>query len=144
MDRAEKANSRPQLAVLFVTLLTNGCDDHVIRAEGPITAEGFCGVEQVLEQSCTSGGCHDATSAAGGLDLESSPYEVLTTGQSPVYDASYVVPGDAAGSFFYQKIAGTQGDRGSRMPIGSALSDEAIALVESWIDNGASECGGAR
>lgn len=120
-----------------------GCDDHVISPGVAITEDGFCGVTQVFEASCADSGCHDPVSQGGGLDLVTDPYGDLTTGSSPAYDVAYVVAGDPAASFLYQKVVGTQEGQGSRMPIGGVLSDEGIDVIEQWIADGAKDCGGA-
>lgn len=124
----------------WVAWLLVGCDDHVIGASVAITEPGFCGVEQVLAASCQNAGCHGAGAAAVGLDLETDAYSLLVGPTSPIYGDPYVVPGDAAGSFLYQKIAGTQGSAGGRMPLAGALPDTAIDHVGAWIDDGATPC----
>ncbi len=127
---------------LALFLAVVACDDHVISPGVVVTEDGFCGVSQVVEQTCADAGCHDPVSVGGGLDLVTEPYETLTTRASATYGVAYVVPGDPAASFLYQKVAGTQGDQGSRMPIGSFLPDAAIDVVEQWIADGAADCGG--
>jgi len=136
----ERGFARVGLALCLGAL---GCDDHVISPGVAVTEEGFCGVEQVFDQSCSTSGCHDAVSQGGSLDLETDPYGAVVDGASPTYGDAYVVPGDPDASFLYQKVAGTQGDKGSRMPIGGVLPDDVIDRMAQWIADGAEDCGGA-
>lgn len=120
------------------------CDDHIVAPDFSSFEPGFCGVEQVFAASCQNAGCHGGGSASGGLDLETDPYAALIDVTSPTFGLPHVVPGDSAASFLYQKVAGTQGANGARMPVGAVLSDAAIAHVAEWIDDGAAPCGEER
>ena len=63
----------------------------------------------------------------------------LLTGASVIYpQETWVVPGDAASSFLYQKVAGTHAEStGGQMPLYSAvLSTEKIDQLAAWIDEG--------
>lgn len=119
------------------------CDDHLFQAEGgdAITAD-WCGVQPVLADSCATSGCHAASSAAGGLDLESDAYAALveapSTGEPSL---QLVTPGDPDASILLQKVEGTQ-TVGARMPPGTPLTDDTLAAIRTWIADGATDCEG--
>jgi hypothetical protein len=52
------------------------------------------------------------------------------------YDGVLVVAGDHASSVLWAKMADT-GDYGGVMPLGGGLSSDVVAIVEAWIDDGA-------
>ncbi|MEQ9501089.1 MAG: c-type cytochrome domain-containing protein [Deltaproteobacteria bacterium] len=84
-----------------------------------------CSVQtQVFGPSCT--GCH----RPGGQvpDLTFDALEALLDGR-------YVVPADPAGSLVLQKMSGTAG---GVMPPSGMLDADRLALVERWINEGAS------
>jgi hypothetical protein len=115
------------------------CDDHLFVPEGGELAPGWCGVEPVLQASCAVGGCHDAATATGGLDLETDALTAMVGVESANYAGqAYVVAGDASSSLLYLKVAGT--DAGTRMPLGTPLGATEIAAIQAWIDDGATGC----
>ncbi|MFT4626257.1 MAG: hypothetical protein ACI8PZ_004934 [Myxococcota bacterium] len=129
-------------ALLLVPLVLAGCDDHLFRPEGQELTPDGCGVEEVYAASCATSGCHGAATAASGLDLETDMLLATLDVDSPTYPGNvFIVPGDPDASFLLQKLEGTHpAGTGSTMPLGSALSDDAIATVREWIADGADEC----
>jgi hypothetical protein len=96
-------------------------------------------VQPIFNSDCTS--CHSGSSPSKGLDLASgnawdSLYLVSST-QSGSDDL--VAPGDAANSWLFIKVEGTQGSgNGVQMPDGSsALSSSDQNKIEDWINDGA-------
>src|SRR5688572_17652632 len=86
-------------------------------------------IQSVLATSCVS--CHSGERAAGELRLDS--LAGLAKGGT---SGSVVVPGNAGASLLYQRVVTS--DRALRMPLAVApLSTEKIALLKSWIENGA-------
>src|SRR5262249_39634914 len=83
-------------------------------------------IQPLLRQNCQ--GCHGAGQQQGGmrLDRRSSAMKVGTR---------RLVPGSSDNSFVYLRISGT--NHGPQMPPTGAMSAEQIALVKSWIDQGA-------
>lgn len=78
-------------------------------------------VKAIFEKSCY--GCHGAKLQSADLRLDTKPSKVI-------------VPNDAAGSALYQRVTATDE---SRMPMGGkALDPQQIAIIKSWIDQGAS------
>ncbi|MEO6726300.1 MAG: DUF1549 domain-containing protein, partial [Blastocatellia bacterium] len=81
-------------------------------------------IQPIFAASCS--GCHGAKKQAAGLRLDSKRGAL----------SKVIVPGKAAESHLYQRIAGI-GDQ-ARMPMGSKpLAPEQIALIKAWIDAGA-------
>ncbi|HSJ81184.1 MAG TPA: c-type cytochrome domain-containing protein [Thiobacillus sp.] len=113
------------LSALAVAALQTGCSDK------PLTYQA--NIKPILEANCVS--CHMAGNEGyekSGLRLDS--YESLMKGTKfgPV-----IVPGSSVGSTLYRLVAG-QADPSIRMPHGkAALSDEDVATIAAWIDQGA-------
>lgn len=90
----------------------------------PLAAQDFArDVQPLFRKSCET--CHGSKVQSAGLRLDS-----LT----PALSKS-VVPGNAAASELYKRVAGL--GTGQRMPLGGKLSDAEIAAVKAWIDAGA-------
>lgn len=105
-----------------------------VPATVPATPERISFARQIaplLVDNCN--GCHlDATQTRGGLRMDTFA-ELMRGGASgPAIDS-----GRGASSLLVRKL---RGEEGNRMPAGGRdpLSDEEIALVSTWIDQGAS------
>src|SRR5713226_9350340 len=86
-------------------------------------------IQPVLNASCVP--CHQAAKANGGLALD-SPEALAQGGKS----GAVVTAGDSSRSLLYQRISAT--DKSVRMPLGgTALPAETIALIRTWIEQGA-------
>lgn len=86
-------------------------------------------VRAIFEDSCTM--CHDSSSDTVVLE---GAFEHLR-GESSA-GTPYVVPGDPAGSYLYQKIVGAEGIKGSTMPMGEdPLPEEIVQEIHDWIQN---------
>ena len=96
--------------------------------------------------SCVAGFCHGgAPSASSNGNLQMLATDKETTYKNLVGPMSSsamcsgmprVVPGDADGSLLMQKL-GPNPPCGERMPVGMPLTDEQLAQIRAWIDNGA-------
>ena len=98
--------------------------------------DGCYEVQTVLDGECT--GCH-GTYAVDGLDLRDISRVVGVL--SPHAGLPLITPGDASASYLIDKIRGTHltvGGAGVSMPPGKELSDADLAVLETWIDEGAS------
>ena len=130
-------------ALLALSGLFVACDDTDFVGGGGgglVLGNDFCAVESIFEEECTV--CHSASSAQGGLDLETDALAALVN-VTASNDATQtlVIPGDAAGSLLYTMMAGTPPNGLSPMPKeGSANMDHA-GVVETWINDGAKPCG---
>jgi hypothetical protein len=97
----------------------------------------------------TKSGClgHHMTSAWDGVNGFTANADIinyLTTNKAEECGGAplLIKPGDSAGSYLYQKVAGTFDssctEHGARMPFGaSPLPASAIATLKTWIDQGA-------
>lgn len=87
--------------------------------------------------------CHTnvGRTPAGGLNLLSSSSYAALVGVGSVLrpGATRVIPGDPTNSFLVQKLDGTQGNFGRRMPFNGPpyLTDGQILVVRRWIEVGA-------
>lgn len=91
--------------------------------------------------------CSTCHRTDGFADLRGIPLRLTDTeaydqliNQPGVQDPSfiYVVPGDSASSLLFIKISTDTPPFGNRMPLFSpSLTDEEIALIRDWIDEGA-------
>jgi hypothetical protein len=85
-------------------------------------------IKPILSENCLE--CHSQDKRKGGLSL-ASYNDVLDGGK----DGAVVRPGHSARSMIIARVKGEQGDQ---MPLDELpLSDEQIALLQRWIDEGA-------
>lgn len=95
----------------------------------------------VSEEVFSSCAPHHFGAIAPDLTYDAQLLERLTTGQSALGAVPYVVPGDPAGSYLYQKLTDTHeasgGAGGAPMPPEGALPIEQLDLVRDWIAAGA-------
>jgi len=106
--------------------------------DAPVIEVTFSEYIEPKLQTCV--GCHRGDKPDGALDLTGDMYEILTTTPSGQADMALVEPEDAAYSYLWHKINGSQslaGGAGTRMPLGERWSDEDIELLALWIDLGA-------
>lgn len=102
----------------------------VRRATGNETVSFAADVAPLLVANCN--GCHiDAMQTRGGLRLDTFA-QMLRGGDT----GEVIVPGKGEESLLVQKLRGAVGNR---MPAGGrpALPEEAIKLISTWIDEGA-------
>lgn len=100
----------------------------------------------VFNQSCVAGACHNSATRAAGLSLAPGESYAELVDVLPTNDAARsagllrVVPGDPGASFLMTKIRGPLGPgEGALMPLGlSALPTAQILYIEAWIAAGAS------
>ncbi len=85
-------------------------------------------VRPVLERSCLS--CHGEGTPSGRLDLRTRESAIKGGARG-----SDIVPGDAAASRLYRRIAGLE--RPAMPAQAAALPADQIAAIKTWIDDGA-------
>ena len=86
-------------------------------------------VHPILAAKCVA--CHSQQKRSGGLSL-ATLQDILNGGRS----GAAVRPGHGASSLLVQRVTGD--NPGVRMPLGAApLSGSEVALIRSWIDDGA-------
>ncbi|MFK7843775.1 MAG: cytochrome c [Rhodothermales bacterium] len=94
----------------------------------------------IFDTSCALSGCHGNASPQLGQDLSAGQSFSNIVNVPSVEQPSLlrVKPGDPEDSYLFRKIRGDANIAGAQMPLGrSPLSAEQIALVESWILDGA-------
>ena len=119
-------NSIDRFIAAKITAVANESDQGKTGA-----VDFFKEIRPLLEKRCYD--CHQGGKAQGALRLDDH-YSVLHGGES---DGPAIVPGNAKASALIDRI--TSPDEGVVMPPkGSRLSDEEIALLKRWINDGAS------
>src|SRR5438067_1959117 len=94
-------------------------------------------IQAIFAKNC--GPCHIGGTKTAGLSLDT--YQAVMKGGSTsaggVVNGPVIKPGDPAGSYLYQAVAGTQ-KVGARMPAsGKVLPKPDIQNIYNWIKNGA-------
>ena len=93
--------------------------------------------QTVFGESCATAGCHDDVTTAANLNLKSAGVEsrVLNVNATGIGCEAriLVVAGDPSGSYLFDKILGTIGICGSRMPLLSILPDSDVEVIREWI-----------
>ena len=84
-------------------------------------------VQPILIANCT--GCHKGTSAPAGLRLDSAAGVIQGSDSGKV-----IVPGNSSQSVLAQRVSDPSGNQ---MPPTGSLSKAQIALIATWIDQGA-------
>ena len=127
--------STVSIALAFATVtLVSGCGEQAVSYKNE--------VEPLLKERCLE--CHDGTgegSEKSGFNVTDYASLMKGTKFGPV-----VVPGDSASSTLF-RIVGHQTDESIQMPphhddtvaqkIGEPLTDAQIAMIKTWIDQGA-------
>ena len=95
-------------------------------------------MQPIWNASCGVG-CHLEGSDGGDVALDEG-YAALVGVESSVAGINLVEPGSLADSYLWRKLEGSHedvGGEGSKMPLGNSLSDEELALISIWIEDGA-------
>lgn len=138
-----KVLTRYIITSLFIVIIIS-CSDSIIESTPSIDEEQkvivlapkFSEIQSnIFNQSCAFSGCHVSNSVAP--DLSESSYSNIVNKLSSTGE-SYIKPNSPNESYLLQKILGSNGINGSRMPINSsALSQEKIDALTNWINDGA-------
>ena len=112
----------PIVLIVFLAILTSSCasdsESDVLEPINDNTSETVTytnTIATIMQSSCATSGCHDATSKTAGVDLTSYEHVVQA---------------------FENRDALGEIERGE-MPIGSPVLPEAtIKLIKNWIENG--------
>jgi hypothetical protein len=93
-------------------------------------------VHAIFAANCTP--CHVGSATAGlNLDTYQAAMKGGSTAAGGVVNGPVIKPGNAAGSYLYQAVAGKQ-TVGARMPFGRApLPQRDIGTIYNWIQQGA-------
>jgi hypothetical protein len=111
----------------------------VSGAAQPASVDFATHIQPIFTRNCAITGCHAADTASQGLILaEGQAYDnIVNVESTEVGPDKRVVPGNSAASYLHEKISSAQPRAGSRMPLGGMLADDEIALIRTWIDQGA-------
>jgi len=113
----------------------------VAALTGPPPAVSFASdVQPIFTANCaTLSFCHTGSSPQEGMNLSAGMAYAAIVGvprmEVPALDR--VAPGDPANSYLVRKINGGPSILGSQMPLGGQLSAEEIAVITSWVQQGA-------
>lgn len=97
----------------------------------------------VFAPTCATSTCHSNTAQAASLalgDADTSFAELVGQFSNQVGQMNVLLvdPGNPNGSYLIQKLEGTPGISGARMPLGApALSQADIDVIRQWITDGA-------
>ena len=140
------------MALLAVTVLTAlGCDEKLSDVTGPTPnlAVSFASIQNDIfgapdssgRAACTNCHTNQGRNPAGGLNLfGTTAYENLVNRASTAKTGAIrVIPGDPNNSYLIQKIEGTSGIVGERMPRtgGPYLTPGQVLVIRRWIQEGA-------
>ena len=124
------------MALLLVS--SAGCQSETLLVEldsGPADPVSYSSqIAPIFQTSCGGASCHVGQSTSG-VDL--SNYSASLSSFGTLYKSLVILPGNAAESPLADKIFGSTSN-GSPMPLnGQRLSASQVALIRSWIDQGA-------
>ena len=134
------------IAVSAISLLApTGCPGPTPPADGDgdgtaTETVSFSGqIQPIFDDNCTV--CHAVGGIAeftGQLLVAEESFDSIVNQPSIQSDFILVVPGDSSASLLFLKVRSDSPPVGSRMPRGGGpLSDDEIALIRDWIDQGA-------
>lgn len=122
------------LAALLLTACQSRKIDNTLLVD-PDEAVSFSqDVLPIFTTSCGGGGCHIDQSVSG---VNLSSYQHVVNSQGQQYGEHVVLPDDAANSPLIDKLRPDPRFGGRMPPDRSPLSAEQIALIRTWIDEGA-------
>src|SRR5262245_65629133 len=109
------------------SLIVAGCTTAALGAQPAGKVDFKRDVQPILKEHCIS--CHGPEQQMNGFRLDRRADAMRGGSQSDIG------PGNAEGSRLYHRLIGTQ--FGTRMPPTGPLSADQIAIIKSWIDQGA-------
>ena len=118
----------PRLVLTCVGLAAIAATGRAPSAQAPARVDFARDVQPILRQRCV--GCHGSGQQMVGLRLDRRRDAMRGSTFGTV-----IGPGNAEASRLYLRISGTT--RGSQMPPTGALPAEHIAVIKTWIDEGA-------
>ena len=140
------------ITITAMGLMVAGCENvnrlSSLTGPTPNLAPTFSSIQLAIIQSQDSTGrssctlCHTSTgrAPAAGLDLSVNAFSgLVNVGSRQKAGATIVIPGDPDNSYLIQKLEGTTGIVGLRMPRNGPpyLTDGQVQIVRRWILLGA-------
>jgi hypothetical protein len=137
--------------VIAAACAAAGCDEKLSSLAGPTPnlEPTFTSIQRDIFESTDSAGrtactnCHTSTgrTPAGALNLnhDAAYDQIVNVVARNKAGATRVIPGNPDGSYLLQKLIGTSGIFGNRMPNNGPpyLTDGQIQIIRRWIANGA-------
>src|SRR5262245_10157324 len=114
------------LLLTGIVTLVIGLADRV-ATQTPANVDFAKDVQPIFRQSCV--GCHGPSQQMAGFRLDRRR-DAMRGGTIAV-----IGPGNSDGSRLYQRLIGSE--FGSQMPPTGALSPDKVAIIKTWIDQGA-------
>lgn len=125
------------LACALYAALLSGCAATLDDPGRFLTDDGgsaSCGAVEKTIIHARCGSCHGATNGTSSLDLASDGVLTRLANRKTLDGAhALVTPGNASESAIYTKVLSAP-SFGSRMPLGTPLSDAEIACIKQWIE----------
>lgn len=132
------------ILLLIVLFTFTYCADQIVEStpsidekiEPKIESPTFTNIqEEIFNKSCAFSGCH--VSGSVNPNLSGNSFTNIVSKQSST-GMDYIKPNEPNNSYLLQKILGSNGINGSRMPLNnSPLSQEKIDAITEWINDGA-------
>lgn len=116
--------------VALVTMLALCAASEGFGAQVPATVDFARDIQPLFKEYCI--GCHGPVQQMNGFRLDQRRFSMTNRVGA---NGARIVPGNSAASRLYQRISGTAS--GVQMPPTGALSDQQIALIKAWIEQGA-------
>jgi hypothetical protein len=111
------------------------------RTQGPPSNVDFATqIQPIFTKNCALSGCHVTGDPPEGMVLEPGQAyaNIVNVESTEVGPEKRIEPSDSAASYLYEKISQPQPTSGDRMPLNAnPLSADKIALIKTWIDEGA-------
>lgn len=128
------------MSLFIVVAVESGCEHKLPTAAAPPQATLSAIQAAIFSPRCAVAGCH-VPDGIGPMPLRSANESFANLVNTPSIQRTNlrrVQPGNAANSYLIQKLEGTAGIFGTRMPQGGPfLSSEQIDLIRQWINEGA-------
>jgi hypothetical protein len=140
------------ITIIAMGLMVAGCENvnklSTLTGPTPNLAPTFSSIQRDIIQASDSAGrssctlCHTSVGRApsAGLDLSGNSFgQLVNVGSRNKPGATMVIPGDPDNSYLIQKLEGTAGIVGLRMPRNGPpfMTDGQVQIVRRWILLGA-------
>ena len=141
-NRIDTSRTCLALGALLLAVAIGACSKSPTAPTPVSTAPTLSAIQtQIFDPGCTS--CHTdvgrTPSAGMNLKAGASFAALVNVASTRKPGAIFVIPGNANDSYLVQKLEGTPGIVGSRMPINGPphLSEAQVRMIRDWIAGGA-------
>ena len=119
----------------------NDCDGSVDEDVGSERYSHDADIQSIWNAECGAA-CHLGSSSSGGISLQDGYTSMVGVASKDIPSMALVEPGDLDGSYLWLKLNNTHlsaGGSGGIMPKSGALPSSDLAIIETWILEGAVE-----